>query len=117
MVLTSYLPLMISLTRPWRVAGGRADPRLAHPGHCLEQPEQLADVAAAKARVTSGRDQKSGGMARGPNALSRMSLPCLAGACAQGSPEGKTTRYIGAITLRGMGFRAVVAESCCHGET
>jgi hypothetical protein len=28
------------------VAGGCADPRLAHPGQRVQQPEQLADVTA-----------------------------------------------------------------------
>src|SRR5260221_5178205 len=61
--------------------------------------------------MTSGRDQKSDDMATGPNALSRMSRPWLAGARAKGNPRRqKATRYIEAITLRGMGYRVDLAE-------
>ena len=89
MVLTSYFPLMISLTRPCALPVAAPIRIWLSPAHCLSNRNSSPMSRLAKARLTSGRDQNSGGIVTSPIALSRMSLPYLAGAAPRKVPERK----------------------------
>src|ERR1039457_2563376 len=116
-VRTSYLPEMIWLTRPWALPVAAPIRVWLIPATAFSSRNSSPMSRRANAAVTSGRDQKSGEIAGGPNALSRIWAPCLAGACALGGMDSQTTWYIGSITLRGMGLGAVLFQVGQHGET